>query len=363
MTGENDLERSDNLIQIKNLGLELGQKEIFTDLNLEIRAGEKVGIVGGEGAGKSSLLDIIAGRLIQTSGEAKISGEVVTVTGNISADFSELRMAEMSAIDKLKRTLRGLDDAKIILLLDEPTKNLDAAGIDWLIEFLAARPNLTAAIVSSDRYFLSRTCKKIIRLGDIKAAPINLACTPAPNGSVVLEADDLVKIRGGETLFKHVGFTIRQGQKVALVGRNEAGRSKLLKILMNAWEHHNQSGGAEHGKIKFAAGLKIAYMPRVFSSATAKTELDNLENSGANFLLLDAPTSCLDLPTIEALEAALKNFAGTIIFSEDDRVFVDAIANRIVDVTPNGTVDRISTYEDFLANETVRQQIHEKYAF
>ena len=350
------------MIQIKNLGLELAQNEIFTGFNLDVQTGEKIGIVGGEGAGKSSLLDIIAGRLIQTSGEIEISGEVVTVTGNISADFSELRMAEMSAIDKLKRTLRGLDDAKIILLLDEPTKNLDAAGIDWLIKFLASRQNLTTVIVSSDRYFLHSTCKKIIRLGSVTAAPINLDCTPIPAGTAALEVNNLLKIRSGETLFKHVSFTIRQGQKVALVGRNELGRSKLLKTLFNAWENPT-SGDAEHGTIKFAAGLSVAYMPRVFSSATAKSELDNLQKSGANFLLLDAPTSCLDLPTIEELERALKNFAGTIIFSEDDRAFIDALANRIIDIAPTGTVDRISGYEDFLANETVRQQIHEKYSF
>ena len=351
------------MIQIKNLGLELAQKEIFSNFNLEVQAGEKIGIVGGEGAGKSSLLDIISGRLIQTSGSVKVNGEVVTVTGNISADFSELRMAEMSAIDKLKRTLRGLKDAEIILLLDEPTKNLDAAGIDWLIEFLIARPNLTTVIVSSDRYFLNSTCQKIIRLGNVQAAPINLNCTPAPENSLLLEVNSLLKIYRGEALFKHVGFNIRQGQKVALVGRNELGRAKLLKTLFNAWENHDPTGGVERGNIKFAAGLSVAYMPRVFSSATAKIELDNLQKSGANFLLLDAPTSCLDLPTIEELERALENFAGTIIFSEDDRVFIDALANRIIDVTPSGTVDRISSYENFLANETVKQQIHEKYSF
>ncbi len=351
------------MIQIKNLGLELAQKEIFSNFNLEVRTGEKVGIVGGEGAGKSSLLDIISGRLIQTSGEIKVSGEVVTVTGNISADFSELRMAEMSAIDKLKRTLRGLNDTEIILLLDEPTKNLDAAGIDWLIDFLAARPNLTTIIVSSDRYFLKSTCQKIIRLGNIQAPPINLECTPIPANFVALEVNSLLKIYRGEPLFKHVGFTIRQGQKVALVGRNELGRAKILKTLMTAWENHDSTGGVERGTIKFAAGLSVAYMPRVYSSAAAKIEIENLQKTGANFLLLDAPTACLDLPMIEELERALKNFAGTIIFSEDDRVFIDAIANRIIDIAPSGTVDRIASYEDFLANETVKQQIHEKYSF
>lgn len=361
--GQINLERSDNLIEIKNLGLQLGQKEIFSELNLEVRKGEKVGITGGEGAGKSSLLDILAGRLIQTAGEVKVSGEILSVAGNISADFSELRMAEMSALEKLKRTLRGLNDSEIILLLDEPTKNLDAEGIEWLINFLLERQNLTAVIVSNDRYFLKRTCPKIIRLGNIQAQKINLNCEPLPQNSAVLEVNSLLKVRAGETLFKHVGFTIRQGQKVALVGKNNLGRSKLLKTLYTAWETGDSSGGAERGKIQFADGVKVAYLPRVYSSATAKVELENLQKSGANLLLLDTPTICLDLPNIEEFERALQNFQGTIIFSEEDRAFLENIANRIIDVAPSGTVDRIATYEEFLANETVKQQIKEKYNF
>ena len=351
------------MIEIKNLGLELAQREIFSDLNIEVKRGEKLGITGGEGAGKSSLLDIIAGRLIQTSGDLKVSGECLTVTGNISADFSELRMAEMSALEKLKRTFRHLNDSEIILLLDEPTKNLDAEGIEWLINFLLEHSKLTAVIVSNDRYFINRTCPKIIRLGNIQAPKINLDCTPLEKNAVALEVKSLVKIRAGETLFQHVGFRIRQGQKVALVGKNNIGRSKLLKALMTAWENPATGGGVERGKIEFAEGVKVAYMPRVYSSATAKTELENIQNTGANFLLLDSPTACLDLPAIEEFERALQNFKGTIIFSEEDRAFLENVANRIIDVAPSGTVDRISTYEEFLANETVKTQIREKYSF
>lgn len=314
------------MIKIKNLGLELAQKEIFSDLNIEVKRGAKLGITGGEGAGKSSLLDILAGRLIQTAGEVNISGDVLTVTGNISADFSELRMAEMSALEKLKRTLRGLNYSEIILLLDEPTKNLDAEGIEWLINFLLERRNLTAVIVSNNRYFLKRTCPKIIRLGNSQVPKINLECQPLPENSAVVEVNSLLKIRAGETLFKHVSFTIRQGQKVALVGKNNLGRSKLLKTLFTAWKE-NSNGGSERGTIKFAAGLKVAYMPRVYSSATAKIELENLRNSGANLLLLDEPTDFLDLPNIEEFERALQNFQGTIIFSEDDRAFLENVAN------------------------------------
>lgn len=355
-----------NLILIKDLGLQLGQREIFSNLNLELQTGEKVGVTGGEGSGKSSLLDIISGRLIQTAGEVKVSGEVVTVTGNISADFSELRMAEMSAIEKLKRTLRGLKDTEIILLLDEPTKNLDAQGIEWLIKFLNERENLTTVIVSNDRYFLNSTCKKIIRLGNVQAESINFPCDDipaAPNDEepIVLEVNRLLKHRDGETLFKHVNFAIRRGQKVAFVGMNNLGRSKLLKIIFNAWNDNNETGGAERGTIKFAEGLKVAYMPRVYSSAMAKVEIDNLQKSGANFLLLDSPTTCLDLPNIEALEKALVDFKGTVIFSEEDRVLLGAVADRVMDIAPSGTVDRLASYEEFLANETVKLQIKEKY--
>ena len=102
-------------------------------------------------------------------------------------------------------------------------------------------------------------------------------------------------------------------------------------------------------------------MPRVFTGSAAKVEFDKLAFGTANFLMLDNPTACLDLPTIEALERSLLDFPGTIIFVDEDREFIRAIANRIMDITPQGTVDRIATYDDFLANETVKLQIKDKY--
>ena len=356
------------MIEIKNLSLQLGQKEIFSDLNLEVKHGEKVGIIGSEGAGKSSLLDIIAGRLPATNGNIKVNGEVLTVTGSVYSNFSELHMAEMSTIDKLKRALRGLNDSEIILLLDEPTKNLDSSGVDWLIKFLTSRENLTAVIVSNDRYFLKSSCKEIVQLGEKKFAPINFndhenfsAANPMDlNAPIDLEVADLVKVRDGEPIFQNLNFTIRRGQKIALVGKNSLGKSRLLKTLNTFWRNEHTAESFK-GTIKFADDVKVAYMPQVFSSTAARAELDALQKSGANFLLLDNVTTCLDLPQIEELERALKNFSGTIIFSDKDRVLIETLANRIIDVTPNGTVDRIATYEEFLANETVQQQIREKY--
>lgn len=355
------------MISIKNLDLKLGKREIFSDFNLAIARGEKVGIIGGEGSGKSTLLDIMAGLLKPTAGDVKISGEVLSVNGNVYADFSELRMAEMSAIDKLKRALRGLNDDEIILLLDEPTKNLESDGVEWLINFLHEHKHLTCVIVSSDRYFLQQACSRTIQLGGAPIEPIIINCAPlleqTPSGAVpvVLEANNLLKNRDGEPLFKDVSFTIRQGQKIAFVGRNELGKSKLLKALAMAYQHDDETGGCLRGRIQFSDGVKVFYMPRVYTGAAARAEFDKLAFGTTNFLLLDNPTACLDLPTIEALEKSLIDFPGTIIFVDEDREFIRAIANRIMDITTQGTVDRISNYDDFLANETVKLQIKEKY--
>lgn len=355
------------MITINHLELKLGKHEIFTNFNLDIARGEKVGIIGGEGSGKSTLLDIMAGRIMPTAGEVKISGEVLTVNGSVYADFSEVRMAEMSAIDKLKRALRGLNDDEIILLLDEPTKNLDTEGVEWLIKFLREHKRLTTVLVSSDRYFLKETCSRIIELGGAVTEQLRIDCaellpmTPSGAFPIVLEANGLLKNRDGEPLFKDVSFTIRQGQKVAFVGKNELGKSKLLKALAMAYQNRDETGGCLRGRIEFADGVQVSYMPRVYTGAAAKVEFEKLSSGAANFLLLDNPTACLDLPTIEALEAALIDFPGTIIFVDEDREFIRAIANRIMDITPQGTVDRIASYDDFLANETVKLQIKEKY--
>ena len=355
------------MVRIKNLDLKLGKHEIFSNFNLEIGRGEKVGIIGGEGSGKSTLLDIMAGRILPTAGEVKLSGEIQSVNGSVYADFSELRMAEMSAIDKLKRALRELNDDEIILLLDEPTKNLESDGVEWLINFLCKHENLTTVIVSSDRYFLKETCGRIIELNGAPIEPMRINCAellpPTPSGAVpiVLEANGLLKNRDGEPLFKDVSFTIRQGQKIAFVGRNERGKSKLLKALAMAYQNQDETGGCLRGRIEFSDGVKVFYMPRVYTGAAAKVEFDKLASDTTNFLLLDNPTACLDLPTIEALEKSLVEFPGTIIFVDEDREFIRALANRIMDITPQGTVDRISSYDDFLENETVKLQIKEKY--
>lgn len=350
------------MIELKDLTLQLGTRTIFDKLNFKAERGDRIGIIGGEGAGKSTLLDLIAGRVLPTEGTIEVGGEVVTLNRDIYADFSEIRLAEMSAAEKFKMSLlRALKDkhslADKILLLDEPTKNLSSDDVEWLIDILAQTAALTVVVASNDRYFLKRICNRTMTLGTSSVEDLKLSSgessDDAKTNAPILNVEKLLKIVDGEPVFQRVSFTIRRGQKVALVGKNEVGKSKLIKVL--------GAGIDVKGKVKFATGVRRAYMPRVFSSAAAKAELFKLKTSGADLLIMDNPTSCLDLPTIMALERALVEFDGTVIFADSDREFIQAIANRIIDVTPDGIVDRIATYDDFLNNYSVRRQIAEKY--
>ena len=347
------------MIELQHLTLTLGTRNIFENLDLKIERGEKLGIIGGEGAGKSTLLDLIDGRVQPTSGECKVDGTVVTINRDIYEDLSEIRLAEMSVAEKFKMALtRVLEDkstADKILLLDEPTKNLDSDDVEWLIKLLKKKASLTVVVASNDRYFLKQACTRTLTLGEESSEDFVIVneSERKPNEPIV-NVEKLLKVVDGEPVFQRVSFTIRHGQKVALVGRNEVGKSKLIKVL-------GAGIPINKGKVTFAEGIRRAYMPRVYSSAAAKAELFKLRNSGAELLILDNPTSCLDLPTIKALEKALIAFDGTVIFADSDREFIEAIAERIIDITFDGIVDRISTYDEFLNNYAVRRLIAEKY--
>ena len=89
--------------------------------------------------------------------------------------------------------------------------------------------------------------------------------------------------------------------------------------------------------------------------------LSRMMLSGANVLILDEPTNHLDLESITALNNGMIAFNHTALFTSHDHEFVQTIANRIIEITPDGVVDRVSTYDDYLSNETVKQQLAEKY--
>ena len=222
-------------------------------------------------------------------------------------------------------------------------------------------------------------------------------------GDQLLQVDGISKTVDGEQVLKNVSFTLKKGDKVAFVGSNSIGKTMLFKILMGEED-------ADEGTFKWGVTTSQAYLPSdnsayfddvdlnlvdwlrqyskdpdetfvrgflgrmLFSGEESQKKaavlsggervrcmLSKMMLSGANVLLLDEPTNHLDLESITALNNGLISFGGTALFVSHDHEFVQTIANRIIDITPDGVVDRLSTYDDFLANETVKQQLAEKY--
>jgi ATPase subunit of ABC transporter with duplicated ATPase domains len=89
--------------------------------------------------------------------------------------------------------------------------------------------------------------------------------------------------------------------------------------------------------------------------------LSRMMLSGANVLLLDEPTNHLDLEAITAVNEGLINFPGTILFVSHDHQFIQTVANRIIEITPNGLVDRQITYDEYLDNDDLQKQIEQMY--
>ncbi len=246
-----------------------------------------------------------------------------------------------------------------------------------------------------------------IKVEDIKPSSRRypyIAFTPDREaGDQLLLVDGISKTVDGEQVLKNVSFTLKRGDKVAFVGPNSIGKTMLFKILMGEEE-------PDEGSFKWGVTTTQAYLPadnsayfdgvslslvdwlRQYSKDPDETfvrgflgrmlfsgeeslkkasvlsggervrcMLSKMMLSGANVLLMDEPTNHLDLESITALNNGLIAFGGTALFVSHDHEFVQTIANRIIDITPDGVVDRVTTYDDFLANETVKQQLAEKY--
>ena len=246
-----------------------------------------------------------------------------------------------------------------------------------------------------------------ITLDDIKPSSRRypyIAFTPDREaGDQLLQVSGLTKTIDGEKVLNNVSFTLKKGDKVAFVGPNSVGKTALFEILMGNME-------ADAGTFKWGVTTTQAYLPKdnneffddvdlnlvdwlrqysrdpdesfvrgflgrmLFSGEESQKKakvisggervrcmLSRMMLSGANVLLLDEPTNHLDLESITALNDGLIAFSGTVLFVSHDHEFIQTIANRIIDITPEGVVDRVTTYDEFLENETVRQQLEEKY--
>lgn len=152
------------LLQCKNVNKEYGDTTILKDINIEVQLGEKIGIVGNNGVGKTTLANILTGNLEATS------GEIIWYKSGIQIGY----MQQATDYTDLKSTLSGGEKTKALLtqvlyskcnmlILDEPTNHLDYEGVNWLIKRVKAFKG-TVIIISHDRYFLDQCVTRIVEI-------------------------------------------------------------------------------------------------------------------------------------------------------------------------------------------------------
>jgi ATPase subunit of ABC transporter with duplicated ATPase domains len=217
-------------------------------------------------------------------------------------------------------------------------------------------------------------------------------------GKIILEVEGLSKSAEGKPLFKNFELNVRNGDKIAFVGRDDLPASTLFRILMDEEK-------ADGGSYRWGGSITRSFFPkdnadyfntsmnlvdwlRQFAKEKEKDDqfirgwLGKMLFSGeeslksanvlsggekvrcmlarmmllqGNVLILDEPTNHLDLEAITALNNSLKDYNGTVLFTSQDHQFVHTIANRIIELTPKGYIDRSMAYDDYLANEDVKK--------
>jgi len=212
-------------------------------------------------------------------------------------------------------------------------------------------------------------------------------------GNELLTIEGLSKTLEGEVLLKDLNLRVEKGDKIALVGEYEQAKTALFKILMEELD-------PDSGSFKWGVTTSRAYFPKDSSSFFEGCELNLIDwlrqfseeqsesfirgylgrmlfsgeealkpasvlsggekvrcmlsrmmLSGANVLLLDEPTNHLDLEAITALNDGLIQFPGTVIFVSQDHEFVQTIANRIIELKPEGIIDRRMSYDEYLEGQ------------
>ena len=529
------------MITVTNLSLQFGGSKLFNDVNLKFVPGNCYGVIGANGAGKSTFLKILSGEIDYTTGEIAIPNNVrmsvlkqdhfmyddysvmeTVIMGNkrlyeimkekdalyakedftdedgvkaseLEGEFSEMNgwEAETEVAQILQglgvstelhysymRDLNGGDKVKVmlaqalfgrpgIILLDEPTNNLDIDSIDWLEDFLLDFEGLVI-VVSHDRHFLNTVCthivdidykkikmyvgnydfwyessqlmqqlmrdqnrkredkikdlqnfiqrfsankskskqatsrRKLLEKLEIEEMPASSRRYPfvkfTPDrevGNEILTVEGLSKKIDGIDILKDVSFRVNRDDKICFIGENELAQTTLFKILTGEME-------PDTGTIKWGQTITKSYFPKdnseffddvklnlvdwmrqfsedqsesflrgflgrmLFSGDDAlkpanvlsggervRCMLSRMMLSGSNVLILDQPTNHLDLESITALNNGLIDFKEIVMFSSHDHQFIQTIANRIIELTEDGMMDRAMTYGEYIERRKI----------
>ena len=539
------------MLTVSNLSVQFGKRVLFDEVNTTFTQGNCYGIIGANGAGKSTFMKIIAGEMEPTSGRvilepgkrmsvlnqnhnlfdeytvletvlmgnkvlhaikaemdalyADYTDENANRIGELQLQFDEMNgwNAESDAATMLSNleigpeyhyTLMSEMDGKLkvrvllaqalfgnpdVLIMDEPTNDLDFETIGWLENFLANYEN-TVLVVSHDRHFLDAVCthvsdidfgkithysgnytfwyessqlaarqkaqqnkkaeekkaeleefirrfsanvakskqatsrKKMIEklnLDEIKPSsrryPAIIFDTEREAGDQILNVQDLAASVDGETLFKNVDLNMAKGDKIVVFSKDSRATTAFYEILNNKmtpdagtfdWgitttqsylpvDNHEFFDGVDLnlvdwlrqwakteeerdevyvrgflGKMIFSGEEALKKCNVLSGGEKVRCMLSRMMMIRANVLMLDEPTNHLDLESITAFNNSLNNFKGSVLFTTHDHEFAQTVGNRILELTPNGAIDRYMTFDEYLEDEKIKELRKKMYS-
>ena len=222
-------------------------------------------------------------------------------------------------------------------------------------------------------------------------------------GNQILEVKDLKAVEeDGTVLFDHVNFNVEKGQKIVFLSHNPKAMTALFEII-------NGNRKADAGEYKWGVTITTAYLPldntkffdcdmnlvdwlsqygtgnevtmkgylgrmlfrqeeveknvRVLSGGEKmRLMIARMQLQNANCLILDTPTNHLDLESIQAFNNNLISFKGNVLFSSHDHEFIETVANRVIELTPAGTIDKLMSYDEYIHDDAIKEQKAKMYS-
>lgn len=535
------------MLSVSNLSVQFGKRVLFDEVNTQFNTGNVYGIIGANGAGKSTFLKILSGKQEPTSGHVHLekgkrmsvleqnhnayddfmaletvvrgnkelfaiksemdalyenySDENAERIGELQVAFEEMNgwnadsdaaamLSNLGIDENLHYTLMGDLDGKQkvrvllaqalfgnpdVLIMDEPTNDLDYETITWLENFLANYDNCVI-VVSHDRHFLDSVCTHIsdidfgkithysgnytfwyessqlaarqraqqnkkaeekkkelqefimrfsanvakskqatsrrkmlekLNVEEIKPSsrryPAIIFEREREAGDQILNVQNLSYSIEGELLFDHVDINLANGDKVLLYSRDSRATTAFYEIV-------NDRLTPDSGTFQWGVTTSQSYLPldndeffqndlslvdwlrqyakteeereevflrgflgKMLFSGEEALKKSNVLSGGekvrcmlsrmmmirANVLMMDEPTNHLDLESITAFNNSLKNFKGNVIMTTHDQEFAQTVANRIIELTPKGIIDRYMTFDDYMDDKSI-QELREK---
>ena len=535
------------MLSVSNLSVQFGKRVLFDEVNVTFTQGNCYGIIGANGAGKSTFLKILSGKQEPTSGRVilepgkrmsvleqdhytyddytvldtvimgnKVLSKVKKEMDDLYADYSdehaerigELQMqfdemngwnaesdaaallSNLGITEDMHYTMMSEMDGKLkvrvllaqalfgnpdVLIMDEPTNDLDFETIGWLENFLANYDN-TVIVVSHDRHFLDAVCTHIsdidfgkinhysgnytfwyessqlaarqraqqnkkaeekakelqefiarfsanvakskqatsrkkmlekLNIEEIKPSsrryPAIIFDRDREAGDQILHVENLAASIDGQVLFQNVDINLAKDDKVAVISKDSRATTAFYEILNNnlkpnagtfAWgittsqsylpvdnsdfftqdlslvDWLRQWAKTEEereevyvrgflGKMLFSGEEALKNCKVLSGGEKVRCMLSRMMMLRANVLMLNEPTNHLDLESITAFNNSLKNFKGTVLFTTHDHEFSQTVANRIIELTPNGIIDRYMTFDEYMDDKNI-QELREK---